>query len=105
MPTPVVSYKTLRRKLDDLGYYQPLVPEAVPLVEALLHDLLATTHNLKICKEQKSVNYKTTNKDDEKTKQTTTTSQDISEIREIENIKIIGLQRKVGDLELLHRVF
>ena len=28
------------------------MPEAIPLVEVLLHDLLATTHNLKVCKEQ-----------------------------------------------------
>jgi hypothetical protein len=34
-------------------FFQALVPEAVPLVEALLHDLLATTHNLKQCREQK----------------------------------------------------
>ncbi len=69
------TFRELRHKLDDLGYYQvsnvnevlnlivalktffilqSLVPESVPLVEALLHDLLATTHNLKICKEQAS---------------------------------------------------
>ena len=40
MPAPGSSYKKLRRQLDDLGYYQPLVPEGLPLVEALLHDLL-----------------------------------------------------------------
>ena len=40
MPAPGMTYKKLRRQLDDLGYYQPLVPEAAPLVEALLHDLL-----------------------------------------------------------------
>ena len=28
------------------------MPEAIPLVEVLLHDLLATTNNLKVCKEQ-----------------------------------------------------
>jgi len=33
--------------------FKALVPESIPLVEALLHDLLATTHNLKVCKEQK----------------------------------------------------
>jgi hypothetical protein len=35
-----------------MNLFQALVPESVPLVEALLHDLLATTHNLKVCKEQ-----------------------------------------------------
>ena len=44
----MTGFRNLRRQLDDLGYYQPLVLDAVPLVEALLQDLLATTHNLKV---------------------------------------------------------
>ncbi|XP_025835100.1 centrosomal protein of 135 kDa isoform X2 [Agrilus planipennis] len=40
------KYKKLRRRLNDLGYNQPLVPEAVPLVEKLLHDLIQTTESL-----------------------------------------------------------
>ena len=34
-------------------HFQTLTPDCQPLVEALLHDLLATTHNLKLCKENK----------------------------------------------------
>ena len=44
----MTGFRNLRRQLDDLGYYQPLVLDAAPLVEALLQDLLATTHNLKV---------------------------------------------------------
>ena len=57
----MAGYRTLRKQLDDLGYYQPLVVDAVPLVEALLHDLLTTTNSLKLCKETKSTksNYPT----------------------------------------------
>ena len=44
-------------QIEDYRFFillcQTLVPDAVPLVEALLHDLLATTHNLKVCKEQR----------------------------------------------------
>ena len=47
MPAPGMTYKKLRRQLDDLGYYQPLVPEAAPLVEALLHDLLGMVSYMK----------------------------------------------------------
>ena len=48
----MAGFRTLRKQLDQLGYYQPLVIDAVPLVEALLHDLLTTTHNLKLCREE-----------------------------------------------------
>ena len=44
----MAGFRNLRRQLDDLGYYQPLVLDAVPLVEALVQDLLTTTHNLKV---------------------------------------------------------
>lgn len=33
------SFESVRRRLDDLGFYQTLVPESLPLVEALLHEL------------------------------------------------------------------
>ena len=99
MPAPVMSYKKLRLQLDDLGYYQPLVPEAVPLVEALLHDLLATTHNLKICKEQKSYSCGNTNK-----KTVVDSAEQLRDKRESENAQIVGLQKKVADFELLYKV-
>lgn len=96
-----MSYKKLRRQLDELGYYQPLVPEALPLVEALLHDLLATTHNLKICKEQKRPPSSTTCKCQQ---QSAKASDESSAQREAENLQVIGLKRKVADLDLLQHV-
>ena len=49
----MAGFRILRKQLDDLGYYQPLVVDSIPLVEALLHDLLATTSSLKLCRENK----------------------------------------------------
>ena len=100
MPAPIMNYKTIRRKLDDLGYYQPLVPEAVPLVEALMQDLLTTTHNLKICKENKKCDCKNVKNQQDVQK----TSKEIHHQKEAENAKIISLQRKVEDFELLYKV-
>ena len=95
MPAPGMSYAKLRRQLDDLGYYQPLVPEGLPLVEALLHDLLATTHNLKICKEQKSgEKFVKSAKPEEKAP----VSRDF-----LESEKVLNLTKKVQDLDLLYR--
>ena len=48
----MAGFRSLRRQLDELGYYQPLVVDAIPLVEALVQDLLLTTHNLKMCREK-----------------------------------------------------
>ena len=84
-----------------LGYYQPLVPEAVPLVEALMQDLLSTTHNLKICKENKKCDCKSVPKTAEFVKKS---SKDIHHQKDVENAKIIGLQKKVEDFELLYKV-
>lgn len=50
--SPPRSFKLLRAKLDELGYFQPLATDSVPLVEALLSDLLATTGNLRAEKER-----------------------------------------------------
>ena len=103
MPAPGMSYKKLRRQLDDLGYYQPLVPEALPLVEALFHDLLGTTHNLKICKENKICDCgKSARKsaDEQIEKQ----SENFQAQKEVENVKIIGLQKKLEDVQLLYQV-
>ena len=83
-----------------LGYYQPLVPEAVPLVEALMQDLLSTTHNLKICKESKKCDCKSVHKTAEFVQKS---SKDIHHQKDIENAKIIGLQKKVEDFELLYK--
>ena len=102
MPSAAMTYKKLRSQLDDLGYFQPLVPEASPLVEALLHDLLATTHNLKICKENQISSNSTPKKTEDKSA-TGNQSDKILENKEVESSKIIGLQHKVKDLELLYK--
>ena len=59
------KFKGLRKRLDQLGYRQPLGVESFPLVERLIADLLQTTESLKICKmqvtknkEQKGLYYK-----------------------------------------------
>lgn len=44
---PDRKYTTLRKRLDQLGYRQPLVIEAVPLVEKLFSDLVHTTESFK----------------------------------------------------------
>lgn len=41
------KFTTLRKRLDQLGYRQPLVIEAIPLVEKLFSDLVHTTENFK----------------------------------------------------------
>ena len=122
MPAPAMTYKKLRRQLDDLGYYQvclqiffswnqyiiegllfflynlqPLVPEASPLVEALLHDLLATTHNLKKCKEEKYCQ-----QDIQKPSKNDNVNQILKE-KETESSRVLGLQKKIKDLELLYQ--
>lgn len=40
-------YNKVRQQLDDYGYKLPLVPDAVPLVEKLLADLIQTTDSLR----------------------------------------------------------
>ena len=49
---PDRKYTTLRKRLDQLGYRQPLVIEAVPLVEKLFSDLVHTTESFKNFKNQ-----------------------------------------------------
>ena len=58
------KFTGLRKRLDQLGYRQPLGVESVPLVERVVADLLHTTESLKICKlqvvknkEQKGLSY------------------------------------------------
>ena len=41
------KFTTLRKRLDQLGYRQPLVVESVPLVEKLFADLVHTTESFK----------------------------------------------------------
>lgn len=40
-------YTKIRKQLDDFGYQLPLVPDAVPLVEKLVADLVQTTESLR----------------------------------------------------------
>lgn len=44
---PDRKFTTLRNRLDQLGYRQPLVIEAIPLVEKLFSDLVHTTESFK----------------------------------------------------------
>ena len=46
------KFTSLRKRLDQLGYRQPLGIEALPLVEKLFSDLLHTTESLKGAKQQ-----------------------------------------------------
>jgi len=41
------EFHRLRRRLDQLGYRQPLPLESLPLVERLFADLLTTTESLR----------------------------------------------------------
>lgn len=41
------KFQRLRRRLDQLGYRQPLPLEALPLAERLFSDLVATTEALR----------------------------------------------------------
>ena len=105
----MTSFRTLRKQLDDLGYYQPLVIDAVPLVEALLHDLLTTTGSLKICKESNNKdNYhqqespeSEIRKDSKPNAFSTPIANNTSQLET--NSKIICLQNRVTDLENLNK--
>jgi hypothetical protein len=46
------KFSNLRRRLDQLGYQQPLGVESLPLVEKLFADLVHTTESLKNAKLQ-----------------------------------------------------
>lgn len=45
-------FTSLRKRLDQLGFRQPLGVESLPLVEKLFGDLLHTTESLKSAKQQ-----------------------------------------------------
>ena len=53
------KFTTLRKRLDQLGYRQPLGIESVPLVEKLFSDLVHTTESLKKAKVKLSSTEKT----------------------------------------------
>ena len=101
MPAPTMTYKKLRRQLDDLGYYQPLVPESVPLVEALMHDLLATTHNLKQCQSNEN-KMGTSNQSSNQSKQKSV-SEEIIRQKDCESTAMIDMKKKVSDLNLMYQ--
>ena len=46
------KFTTLRKRLDQLGYKQPLGMESVPLIEKIFSDLIHTTESLKNAKQQ-----------------------------------------------------
>lgn len=45
--TVAARFQTVRKHLDSLGYRQALSLDALPLIEALLTDLIQTTDSLK----------------------------------------------------------
>ena len=105
----MTNFRILRKQLDDLGYYQPLVIDSVPLVEALLHDLLATTNSLKLCKDSKEpkqqYNHDTTNSNELRniSKPSASSTPIVSYTPEETNTKIIRLQSRMKDLEDLNQ--
>ncbi len=83
------------------------MPEAVPLVEALLHDLLATTHNLKICQEQGRKSRETEHPESDHTgskKEASAKDKKKDDNNLAADVRVIKLQSKVSDLELLNKV-
>ncbi len=46
------KFTSLRKRLDQMGYRQPLVIDSLPLVEKLFADLMHTTESLKNAKLQ-----------------------------------------------------
>ena len=103
----MAGFRTLRKQLDQLGYYQPLVVDAVPLVEALLHDLLTTTHNLKLCREDSKLKsqyqyevepHKTIPKPSASSTPLTPASEGGNH-----SAKVIRLESRLADLENLNR--
>lgn len=46
------KFTSLRKRLDQVGYRQPLGLESLPLVDKLFGDLLHTTESLKTAKQQ-----------------------------------------------------
>ena len=106
----MAGFRILRKQLDDLGYYQPLVVDSIPLVEALLHDLLATTSSLKACRENNEANTQISSniatKDDHvvsATKPSASSTPIIPPSPTELNTKTIRLQSRVKDLENLNR--
>ncbi|CAD5116285.1 DgyrCDS5192 [Dimorphilus gyrociliatus] len=55
------KFSSLRKRLDQLGYRQPLGIESLPLVERLFADLLHTTDSLKQERQSKSNSFKDSN--------------------------------------------
>ena len=106
----MAGFRVLRKQLDDLGYYQPLVVDSIPLVEALLHDLLATTSSLKLCRQQNGAksNFEQQSnlKDDNHisaSKPSASSTPIIPPSPTDLNVKTIRLKSRVKDLENLNK--
>jgi len=99
----MAAFRTLRKQLDDLGYYQPLVVDAVPLVEALVHDLLATTHNLRLCKEANKLKYPSHAETDKRPSATSTPVTTSGGSVGGSDHRIFSLESRLADLENLNR--
>ena len=48
------KFQNLRKSLDEMGYYQQLVPDAVDLVETILSDLLVASRKVKEFRTEKN---------------------------------------------------
>lgn len=48
----VSGFEAVRKRLDDLGFYQLLVPESLPLVEAILFELSKSKSEVKVQEER-----------------------------------------------------
>ena len=59
-----VKFQRLRRRLDQLGYRQPLPLEALPLAERLFADLIATTESLRNVTEGAAAEKKSAERED-----------------------------------------
>ena len=97
----MAGFRILRKQLDDLGYYQPLVVDSIPLVEALLHDLLATTSSLKLCREKNESKHN--DKQPSNLSKPSAASTPIIPSPIEVDAKTIRLQSRVDDLENLNK--
>ncbi|XP_034949159.1 centrosomal protein of 135 kDa isoform X2 [Chelonus insularis] len=104
------AYKTLRKKLDNLGYSQTLPLDALPLVQKLLADLIQTTASLRHFKAIAENNIENLSQSDfyvepyrqdnaKLTQECNQLSEELIEVKET-NLKVINdLKRKINRLE------
>ena len=101
MPPPVrrhpQSFNSLRKQLDEMGYFQPLVMDALPLVEALVYDLVSVTNDARA---KRTRDFRVAPEECKPQSATKTKCKSESEMQLRE--KISDLERQVVDLQLLN---